>query len=257
MKKTFVLLIVIYGLIFFFSEKYKNTLINKELRSSVEVLKLNHDIEAYHRALDADTIYAFVNSNGYINQILKTANKSDETKKAILREVLYNKLLERFGSMNKRGVTILHFILKDGRSFLRMHKKEDHGDQLEQLRYSIHYVNKYHKSIRGLERGKLTYALRNVYPLFTQSGEYVGCVDVAHSTQAFQHNLETVNKIDTNLILKNIIINKDYEDPQFRTNYTDAIEHKEFYHLIKKEDRNDLGEKKHISKGIKQLSIKT
>lgn len=110
---------------------------------------------------------------GYINKpkiIEAFANKE--------REVLYNLLKEDYEYLSAINFKQIHFHLPNNDSFLRMHKPEYFGDDLTDIRYSVKYVNQYHKPIMGLEMGRVVPGFRYVYPLFDEKRVFRKCGDL-------------------------------------------------------------------------------
>ena len=58
-----------------------------------------------------------------------------------LREELYKRLSLHYAQIKENGVYQFQIVLPDNTTFLRMHKKDIHGDNLEGIRYGIEYTN--------------------------------------------------------------------------------------------------------------------
>ena len=110
--------------------------------------------------------------NGYLNkEPIKKLFKEGK------RDELYDALLDDYYYLKKLRFHQVHFHSSDCKSFLRMHKRYKFDDDLSQSRYSVKYVNMFHKPILGgFETGMIIPGFRYVYPLFYK-GEYIGSVE--------------------------------------------------------------------------------
>lgn len=179
---------------------------------------------------------------GYINKpeiINAFANKK--------REVLYNLLKEDYTYLSSINFKQIHFHLPNNDSFLRMHKPERFGDDLTDIRYSVEYVNKYHKPIMGLEMGRVVPGFRYVYPLFNTKKEYLGSVETSFSVKAFAHKVEEVFDVHTHfLINKEVYDRKIFEE--YKDYYSKSIESEAYILLVREAIRKIKQEEQQIYK---------
>ncbi len=82
----------------------------------------------------------------------------------------------------------VHFHSPESKSFLRMHKKEQFGDSLVDIRKSVVYVNKNLKPFYGFEEGVLYNGYRYVFPVIDSVGEHLGSVEVSFDLKNFVDN---------------------------------------------------------------------
>lgn len=123
--------------------------------------------------------------NHYINTYKKFAKKVVEQKevkefiKNRDREGLYNFYKKQWETLQKKDphFTIFHFHLPDGTSFLRLHKPEKFGDQLNHIRPMMKEIHKNKKTLIGYETGKMSTVFRIIVPIYDK-GKYIGALDI-------------------------------------------------------------------------------
>ncbi|MFH1092471.1 MAG: cache domain-containing protein [Pseudomonadota bacterium] len=74
------------------------------------------------------------------------------------------------------GLNLVHFHLYPARSFLRMHRPGNHGEDLTSYRQTIMQAYKTGRAVAGLEFGLMGFSLRGVAPVYYQ-GKLVGSVE--------------------------------------------------------------------------------
>ncbi len=90
------------------------------------------------------------------------------------RESLQRRLSETFkANQESTGITQMHAHTPDVRSFLRLNKPEQFGDDLSGFRPMLVEVNRTKERRRGLEGGVVGVAIRGVVPVFHE-GKHVG-----------------------------------------------------------------------------------
>ena len=159
---------------------------------------------------------------------------------------LYNLLKNKYKKLTELGLEQLHFHTKDNRSFLRMHKPEQYGDDLTDVRYSVNYVNQNKKFIHGLEAGRIGHGFRFVYPMYNENF-YLGSVEYSISSNAFIESIESAFHTDVHFIVdKEVIYSKIFEI--HKTSYEQSVESKNYLRL--KEKAHDNYGMSHIPKKI-------
>ena len=170
---------------------------------------------------DSKTLFYQIKQNKKITDIYEDIN---DTNKDIQREKLLNIIKPIYAHAKRLGIKQLHFHLKNNESFLRMHKIEKYGDNLGDVRYSVFYVNKYHRMISGFEQGRVVDGFRYVYPMWNEYGKYLGSVEISISTKAFEETFENTLFVDAGFIVdKKLSIKKLFKDTLNET-YTDTLE---------------------------------
>ncbi|MEA2100241.1 MAG: cache domain-containing protein [Campylobacterota bacterium] len=117
------------------------------------------------------------------------------------RDKLYQLILKNYNILKDENkfFSLMHFHLPDGKSFLRMHKRDVYGDNLLEARPIIAHVHKNHKEVDGFEVGKRLHnsealQYRMVYPIFDADGFYLGALEFGvSSSQIVLATLEILN----------------------------------------------------------------
>ena len=97
------------------------------------------------------------------------------------RTALFNYLKPMYETLkNHHFISQFHFHVPPGISFLRMHKPEQYGDELESYRKTIKLALTESKSSACLERGATGFGIRGVVPVH-YNGSIVGSVGIGFS----------------------------------------------------------------------------
>ncbi|NOQ79679.1 MAG: response regulator [Gammaproteobacteria bacterium] len=116
--------------------------------------------------------------------------ESAQVRQQILDQTLtgWNKAKQNF------NVRQLHFHLGPGdTSFLRVHRPEKFGDNMDDIRFTIVDTNKEHTQRTGFETGRVYSGLRGVVPVFSQKTsqtdkQFIGTLEVGNAfTSMFKH----------------------------------------------------------------------
>ena len=214
------------------------------LENRIKNLKTHYESLLHHQKEMADLMYQ---STIQIPKVIEILSKIDLTttqnEKSILREELFNILKEKYKRMRTKGVHQYHFVLKDNRTFLRMHKPSKFDDDLSNIRYSFKYVNENNKIFRGFDQGKTSHAFRNIYPVFSKSStsasdkknNYLCALDISFPSDVLQNYLTTIDNIHTHfLVHKNIFTTKAWERKDFELEYYPSAEHSDYMIAITK-----------------------
>ncbi len=207
----------------------RESLIQNERNEALKVLQTNFDITINYNAIDANAMNYLFKSDPKIIDIISKATIANEQQRVKLRKILYNHLFKKYKSMKMKGVLQFQFTLPDNTVFLRMHRVDEFGDNLSQVRYTLVYTNKTHKASSGFEQGKTTHSFRNVFPLFDVNKKYIGCYEISFSSKLMQNNLTNVNKIYSHfLIKKNIYNTKKWSKSYLYLDYKQSIENNSY-----------------------------
>jgi len=230
--KFIILFIIIICTTFYINTLNKNSLIQKELNEVIKELKINFEITMYNNNRDAKSIISSLRHNKKIINLLTQALDADDDKRDQLREKLQQMLTKKYKSMRMRGVLQFHFVFPDNTTFLRMHKPSKYGDYLGDIRYDFYITNKTHKPSFGFEQGRTSHAFRNVFPLFNE-GRYIGCCDIAFTSESLQNNLININKIHSHfLVNKSIFDVKNWKREFMILKYMQSIENPNYMYAI-------------------------
>ncbi len=107
--------------------------------------------------------------------------------------------------------SLMHFHLPSGHSFLRMHKPEEFGDDLTQIRPMIMQVHKTQQPVSGYEIGKQGLFYRVARPMF-YNGDYIGAAELGVMAEQVVENIETAMKIKVARIIKDESLNEAFQD---------------------------------------------
>lgn len=97
------------------------------------------------------------------------------------RHALYNHLLPPYMALQKNNdISQFHFYVPPGISFLRFHKPEQYGDEVESYRKTVTDALSGSKSSTCIERGATGLGIRGVVPIY-YSGNIVGSLGIGFS----------------------------------------------------------------------------
>ncbi len=119
------------------------------------------------------------------------------------REALYKELIPYYNrqtTLNKY-LKIMTFRLKDGSTFLRVHKPEMYGDKLNQKRKIIIDTNRLKVRHYGFEVGKLKMTYRVVTPIF-HNGEHIGLIEIGIEPEYIVDKLTQTFDMEDALLVK-------------------------------------------------------
>jgi diguanylate cyclase (GGDEF)-like protein/PAS domain S-box-containing protein len=210
--KFIILLFIIFEIIIIvLIYSYRTNEINKFIKYKTHLSNLEY--EAVYSKLKEQSIMIF---DGKIDrpkviELFGRAYDANMTQKAVIREELYQHLQKYYHKLSSLiNLRQLHFHLPDNRSFLRMHRPDKFGDDLSDIRPTVAYVNRYHKSIDGFEEGRVYYGFRFVYPLF-DGNRYIGSVEISFPTEAFKTRFNYNYYTSQFIIAKKIVFKKVWE----------------------------------------------
>jgi len=128
--------------------------------------------------------------------------------------------------MQGAGVLQFQLVLPNNESFLRFHQPEKFGDNLSKVRADLKHTNKTHEISRGLVQGRIIHGFRNVYPIFDESEEYLGAMDISFSSEKLQNELTHISRIHAHfLIHKETFKYINIDDIDIKNKYTQSSEH--------------------------------
>ncbi len=137
----------------------------------------------------------------------KKAVEKDESKSGVsassIRDNLYRLVKPSWEMLTSQyDVRQLHFHLGPGStSFLRVHRPEKFGDNMDNVRFTVVDVNKRFEPVKGFETGRVYSGIRGVVPVFAKDGRgqdvHVGALEAGTS---FTNMLSLLhNELDSNL----------------------------------------------------------
>ncbi len=127
---------------------------------------------------------------------VKEAMDARDTKK------LYELTLPRYKTLREENpyLMIMQFHAPDGKSLLRMHRKEAFGDDIASRRPMIRKAHKSHEVQIGYEGGLEGIAYRIVVP-YIENNKYIGALEFGIDSDYIMSKLFKANKIDTLFML--------------------------------------------------------
>ncbi|MDR9500752.1 MAG: response regulator [Desulfurivibrionaceae bacterium] len=143
---------------------------------------LENQIEAARAELQSSIstmeTFSFAPYRNRIKNVLETNPEISAAFAARDRQLLLKTVLPKYEALQleNRFFKIMHFHLPNGRTFLRAHKPDFHGDDLTLIRPMIAWVNEHHKPASGFEVGRFGPFYRVVEPIF-HNGIYVGALE--------------------------------------------------------------------------------
>ncbi len=214
-RKIDVRLLVLSGLMVFvlfanilFVGYYRNNRLGVE-RSYTDNLLREYDIALNVYADMADSIYHFYIDVPEIKRLFyRGVNAPNPEEKDRYRNMLFETLSDVYQRIRKYDFRQLHFHEPNNRSYLRFHRPGKYGDDLTEIRYSVAYVNRGKKYIRGFEEGAIFNGYRFVYPL-SIDGLHIGSVEVSVSINSVIRKLtENFHQESQFIILKSQVLKK-------------------------------------------------
>ncbi len=135
--------------------------------------------------------YANIRSEG----VLEAIKKHDT-------EALYRLTLPRYKTLTEENpsLTIMQFHASDGTSIVRMHLKEQFGDNIAARRPMMRNVHESHKMLTGFEGGVAGMAYRVVMPVF-DNDTYVGALEFGIDTSYFVDKIKQMTGSDNILLI--------------------------------------------------------
>ncbi|MGM0523626.1 MAG: diguanylate cyclase domain-containing protein [Bacillota bacterium] len=150
----------------------------KQIRSQLLERSIESVTSSYEQF--SNFIFETIVNNEETTAVLKQANEATTEEKERLRNELYQSFERIYTVSNRYQFRQLHFHLKDGESFLRMHAPDKYGDQLFDIRESVRLANEEQRYVTGFEEGRIFNGYRFVYPLYHEGG-HIGSVEVSIS----------------------------------------------------------------------------
>ncbi len=140
--------------------------------------------------------YANLRSEG----VLEAIKKHDTQTLYRLTFPRYKTLIEENPSL-----TIMQFHAADGTSILRMHLKEQYGDNIAARRPMIRSVHESHKMLAGFEGGIAGMAYRIVIPVF-DNDTYIGALEFGIDTSYFVDKIKQMTGSENLLLIHKTVL---------------------------------------------------
>lgn len=213
------LILLILGLHFY--NNYltrKLTYIQKKQDTFVEVNEIV--LDSYEHF--SNFIFEAIINDEEITSLFSKTIDADEEELSEIRVKLFNILNETYKISTGYDFRQLHFHLANGNSFLRFHRPEKFGDNLNKIRESVRIANKEKRYVKGFEEGRIFNGYRYVYPLFYEN-QHIGSVEISVSMASI---LKQFNKIyptyDLGFIIKKDVVESKVFSDEF-LNYSTSF----------------------------------
>ena len=156
--------------------KYYNKKFNNTISNNTEYI-FKHNIKRYsvllERMLTTTNIIKYIAANN--------------------REQVYEILKPKFDTFKEetKYFNILHIINANGTSFLRVHNRYKHGDNLINIRPMIKHILKYRMPITGYETGKYSTVFRIMRPIFYKK-KFLGVIEIGINPNYFLDQVKAI-----------------------------------------------------------------
>lgn len=182
---------VSFAFTFFHISKEKHYASERSHRSSENVKMAFDSVVRDTEHFYTYRVYANIRSEGVLEAI---KNRDTQT--------LYRLTLPRYKTLHEENpsLTIMQFHAPDGRSILRMHRKEQFGDNIAMRRPMLRTVHSTHKMVSGFEGGLEGIAFRIVMPVFDKE-VYVGALEFGIDTAFFVNKIKKITGSDSILLI--------------------------------------------------------
>ena len=190
LKKSVTLYVVISMLILMFTSITITAFIQdngEEIREKEYSKQVTNGIE--------HVIKHYFNNYTYrVKRLVETSNLVELIQKKD-REAAYKFLYPKFKLMQEEEpyLKVMHIHLANGKTFLRVHKKEVFDDDIASIRAMVREVHKTHKLTKGYETGKHAFAYRIFYPIFDKKSNYIGAVELGLNPNFILREVDKIN----------------------------------------------------------------
>ncbi len=163
-------------------------------------------IENHHKNIHSTIEHTIKhNTNHYANLLDRLANTSRIEKDLMEdnRDEVYKILKSKLDSFQRENsdFDILHFIKPDGKSYLRVHNKDQFGDDVSAFRLTIQNMIKNKQLISGYETGKHSAAFRVIAPIFYEN-KFIGSLGIGINPNYFIKKVSEIIQEDGFLFIK-------------------------------------------------------
>ncbi len=186
-------------------ENSQDTLEAEHFANQSETLHVAYSqvLTGYERS--AQIIYDQVINQPEVLSLYAQAYGASEAEQAVLRQQLYDLLIDEYRQLEGVNLRQLQFHLPDNVSFLRIYRPETFGDDLTDVRYTVMLANRDLVPVAGFEEGRVYNGFRYVFPLFHE-GEHIGSVETSVSFIVVQQSINESLPGGTTFLLRSDIM---------------------------------------------------
>jgi diguanylate cyclase (GGDEF)-like protein len=155
------------------------SILKKETEDWAHQAENNFNISLENKAISMQQLATFIAGDPRVASLFEEGKKAvlaegggpGKERAAFFRKELFSLVNPSWKNMTaKYDVRQLHFHLGPGStSFLRAHRPEKYGDNMDNVRYTVVDVNQNHISTKGFETGRVYSGIRGVVPVFNKS----------------------------------------------------------------------------------------
>jgi len=195
------------------------SILKKETEEWAQQAENNFNISLENKATSMQQLATFIAGDPRVaslfkegkNAVLSEGGGPGKERASFFRKELFALVNPSWKDMTaKYDVRQLHFHLGPGStSFLRVHRPEKYGDNMDNVRYTVVDVNQNHISTKGFETGRVYSGIRGVVPVFHKSNpddkKVVGALEAGTSFSVLLRELQ--KNIDSDFA---ILLNQDH-----------------------------------------------
>ncbi|NCD35303.1 MAG: hypothetical protein EOL87_18080, partial [Spartobacteria bacterium] len=188
------------------------------LASKEEELRVSYDVilSAYQRS--SEILFEELIDQPFVYDIMRNAASSNSVVQAEARAQLFEAFRDTYTRLIGHNVRQLHFHLPDCTSFLRLHRPQVYGDNLQSTRFSLSKANLERVKVKGFEEGRIFNGFRYVFPILDED-EHLGSVEVSVNFDALREELESLYSKKFSLIIKKSVVDEKVFDFE-KSNYS-------------------------------------
>ena len=127
-----------------------------------------------------------------VKTILEKAQHADSAQKNQLRQELFERFNPVYENLKRVGIRQFQVHLPGSIVMLRQHRPDFFGDDLTEIRETVAYVDQLHIAAEGFEQGRTFTGIRFVYPLFNETGDFIGSAELSTSVEVMVLSLDHI-----------------------------------------------------------------
>ncbi|MEA1981933.1 MAG: diguanylate cyclase [Campylobacterota bacterium] len=178
------------------------------------------------------------NQSKFLASKMASVIDSNETYKGHIREEILDKLNYFYLNEKLRNMEVFHIFEKNGKSFLRFHKRDKYGDSISSKRFSLRNIMDKKISQSGLELGVWKESFRFQYPLF-YNGDFVGMFEYGISFEEIMNEMQNVLSGNYHYIINKNLVDAIMSPSVTSSRYATSFLNPNFY-VVKTTHENTL-----------------
>ncbi len=205
------------------------------LNSTTDLITYDQTFQYYQTNM-SDLIYENSIQTKHIKEILKKANKLNNEGKIKQLQNQFEKLLSKESLVFHRfELSQYQFVLPSGKIFFKIGDSDKYKNNNLKNLGSFRYVIEKKRVFRGFEKDVMSFAFRNVYPIFDDSKHLIAVLYISFPSYFLQKYLTTVGHLHSHvLIRKDLFSDKIWKEKSKRFPYVRSAEDKNYMIAITK-----------------------